>query len=94
MYKGTFTYLFHDSPGANLGDCSSNDNFSWVPNCSLGTPRCETRPSLNINLFGIYENIWFLWQPIVDLRMGVCLQNYIIHNSVVPYPVLLNLVTN
>ena len=21
------------------------DNFSWVPNCSLRPPKCETRPS-------------------------------------------------
>ena len=26
--------------------------------------------------YGLCENAWFPWQPIVDLRMGVCLQKY------------------
>ena len=26
--------------------------------------------------FGLGENAWFPWQPIADLRMGVCLQKY------------------
>ena len=26
--------------------------------------------------FGLCENTWFLWQPIANLRMGVCLQKY------------------
>ena len=28
------------------------DNFSWVPNCSLGSPECETK--LSSNNFGIF----------------------------------------
>ena len=30
------------------------------------------------------ENAWFPWQPIADLRMGVCLQSN--HISAVTYP--------
>ena len=26
--------------------------------------------------YELFENAWFPWQPIADLRMGVCLQNY------------------
>ena len=26
--------------------------------------------------YGLCENAWFQWQPIADLRMGVCLQKY------------------
>ena len=26
--------------------------------------------------FGLFEIAWFLWQPIANLRRGVCLQNY------------------
>ena len=26
--------------------------------------------------YGLCENAWFLWQPIANLRMGGCLQNY------------------
>ena len=46
------------------------DKFSWVPNCYLWPPRCETRPSSNINVFGLGENAWITWQPIADSRMG------------------------
>ena len=52
------------------------DNFSWVPNCSLGPPGWETKVSSKKVWFGLCEIAWFLWQPIANLRRGVCLQNY------------------
>ena len=52
------------------------DNFSWVPNYSLGPPGWETKVSSKKFWFGLCEIAWFLWQPIANLRRGVCLQNY------------------
>ena len=49
------------------------DNFSWVPNCSLGPPGWETKVSSNKFWFGLCEIAWFLCQPIANLRRGVCL---------------------
>ena len=42
----TFTYN-NITPATNLGYRASTpqDNFSWVPNCSLGPPGCETKVS-------------------------------------------------
>ena len=31
------------TPASNLGYLAPQDNFSWVSNCSLGPPDCETR---------------------------------------------------
>ena len=64
------------SPGANLGyrvapTHTHQDNFSWVPKCSLWYPRCETRPSSKTNLFGICEK-----SSHSRSEDGVCLQNY------------------
>ena len=64
-------------PASNLGyHAAPKDNFSWVPNCSLGPPECETKVSSKEFWFGLCEIAWFLWQPIANLRRGVCLQNY------------------
>ena len=76
MYHGT-----HQNKGRYPGiqfrlPCTPQDNFSWVPNCSLGPPGCETKVSSKKFWFGLCEIAWFLWQPIANLRMGVCLQNY------------------
>ena len=49
------------------------DNFSWVPNCSLGPPGWETKVSSKNFWFGLCEIAWFLGQPIANLRRGVCL---------------------
>ena len=68
------------------------NNFSWVPNCSLGPPGCKTKVSLKQNRFGLCENAWFPWQHITDLRIGVCLKST--HISAVTYPILLNLIPN
>ena len=48
---------------------------------------------LKIIWYGLCENAWFPWQPIADLRMGVCLYK-IPHISAVTYPRLLNLNPN
>ena len=33
-------------PGSQIRlPCTPQDNFSWVPNCSLGPPGCETKVS-------------------------------------------------
>ena len=66
------------TPASNLGYLASpQDNFSWVPNCLLGPPGWETKVFSKKFWFGLCEIAWFLWQPIANLRRGVCLQNYI-----------------
>ena len=47
---------------------------------------------LKKNWYGLCENAWFPWQPIADLRMGVCLQKYSYLS--VTYPRQLNLLSN
>ena len=42
--------------------------------------------------YGLYENAWFPWQPIADLRMGYAYKST--HISAVTYPRLLNLIPN
>ena len=56
--------------------CTPQDNFSWVPNYSLGPPKYETKVSSKKFWSGLCEIAWFLWQPIANLRRRVCLQNY------------------
>ena len=34
--------------------CTPQDNFSWVPNCSLGSPECETKLSSKTFWYGLY----------------------------------------
>ena len=53
--------------------CTPQDNFSWVPNCSLGPPGWETKVSSKKFWFGLCEIAWFLCQPIANMRRGVCL---------------------
>ena len=62
------------TPASNLGYLAPpQDNFSWVPNCSLGPPGWETKVSSKKFWFGLCEIAWFLCQPIANLRRGVCL---------------------
>ena len=64
----------HFTPASNLGYLAPpQDNFSWVPNCSLGPPGWETKVSSKKFWFGLCEIAWFLCQPIANLRRGVCL---------------------
>ena len=53
--------------------CTPQDNFSWVPNCSLGPTGWETKVSSKKFRFGLCEIAWFLCRPIANLRRGVCL---------------------
>ena len=41
----------------------------------IGTPRMRNKVVLK-NGYGLFENAWCLWQPIANLSMGVCQQNY------------------
>ena len=41
----------------------------------IGTPWIRNEGVLK-KWFGLCENAWFPWQPIADLTMVVCLQNY------------------
>ena len=62
------------TPASNLGYLAPpQDNFSWVPNCSLGPPGWETKVSSKKFWFGLCEIAWFLCQPIANLRRGVFL---------------------
>ena len=62
------------TPASNLGYLAPpQDNFSWVPNCSLGPPGWETKVSSKKFWFGLCEIAWFLCQPIANSRRGVCL---------------------
>ena len=70
MYK----MAINTTPASNLGYLAPpQDNFSWVPNCSLGPPGWETKVSSKKFWFGLCEIAWFLCQPIANLRRGVCL---------------------
>ena len=63
-----------NTPVSHLGYLATpQDNFSWVPNCSLGPPGWETKVSSKKFWFGLCEIAWFLCQPIANLRRGVCL---------------------
>ena len=69
FYRHTYIY-----PGIHFRlPCTPQDNFSWVPNCSLGPPGWETKVSSKKFWFGLCEIAWFLCQPIANLRRGVCL---------------------
>ena len=60
----------------------------WMQNESVPPPP----PKKKKNLFGLCVIAWFLWQPIANLRRGICLQ--ITHISAVTNPRLLNLIPN
>ena len=51
---------------SNLTHLAPQDNFSLMPNCSLGPPEYE-KNALKINSFGLCENGWLPWQPILRL---------------------------
>ena len=73
-YSDIFIHRY--TPASNLGYLAPpppQDNFSWVPNCSLGPPGWETKVSSKKFWFGLCEIAWFLCQPIANLRRGVCL---------------------
>ena len=85
----------HNTPASNLGYLAPpppQDNFSWVPNCSLGPPGWETKVSSKKIWFGLCEIAWFLCQPIANFRRGSAYK--ITHISAVTYPRLLNLIPN
>ena len=42
----------------------------------IGTPWMRNEGVLKKIWFGLCVIAWFLWQPIANLRKGVCLQNY------------------
>ena len=92
-WRVNHTHSIYLNPASNLGYLApTQDNFSWVPNCSLGPPGWETKVSSKKIWFGQREIAWFLWQPIANLRRGSA---YIItHISAVTYPRLLNLIQN
>ena len=75
LLRGSGGALLNAStPASNLGYLAPpQDNFSWVPNCSLGPPGWETKVSSKKFWFGLCEIAWFLCQPIANLRRGVCL---------------------
>ena len=57
-----------NTPASNLSYLAPpQDNFSWVPNCSLGPPGWETKVSSKNFWFGLCEIAWFLCQPIANL---------------------------
>ena len=83
------------TPASNLGYLASpQDNFSWVPNCSLGPPGWETKVSSKKIWFGLCEIAWFPCQPIANLSRGGGSAYKITHISAVTYPRLLNLIPN
>ena len=91
------TVLHTGTPASNLGYLApppppppAQENFSWVPNCSLGPPGWETKVSSKKIWFGLCESAWFLCQPIANLRRGSAYK--ITHISAVTYPRLLNLI--
>ena len=42
----------------------------------IGPPERKTKLSSKQIWYGLCENALFPWQPIADLRIGVCLQKY------------------
>ena len=59
-------------PGVYFDLPCTQDIFSWVPNCSVGTPECEKKSSSKQNSSRLCENAWFPWQTIMGFsRMGV-----------------------
>ena len=66
-----FFFLGNYTPASNLGYLAPpQDNFSWVPNCSLGPPGWETKVSSKKIWFGLCEIAWSLCKPISNLRRG------------------------
>ena len=45
-------HLQKEIVNAPLTDLAPKDNFSWVPNCFLGTPKCENK------MFPKNEPVW------------------------------------
>ena len=53
----------------------TQNNFPWVPNCTLGPPKARNITVLK-TMFGLCENASFPWQSIMSFpRMGMYLQN-------------------
>ena len=57
----------------------------------IGTPCMQNEVDLK-KWYGLFENAWFPWQPIANLRMGFAYK--ITHISAITYPRLLNLIPN
>ena len=39
--------------------------FKFMPNCSVGPPECEMKLSSKEIWYGLRENAWFPWQPLI-----------------------------
>ena len=39
--------------------------FKFMPNCSMGPSECETKFSSKEIWYGLRENAWFPWQPLI-----------------------------
>ena len=39
--------------------------FKFMPNCSVGPSECETKFSSKEIWYGLRENAWFPWQPLI-----------------------------
>ena len=63
------------TPASNLGYLALQDNFHWCQNVHW-EPWMRNEGVLKIFWYALCENAWFPWQPIADLRKGVCLQKY------------------
>ena len=60
----------------NLGYLAPPGQFLMGAKLFIGTPLDAKRRCPQKIWYGLCENAWFPWQPIADLRMGVCLQKY------------------
>ena len=68
--------MWRCTPVYNLTHVAPQDNFSLMPNCSLGPPdslNMKQEMFSKINSFGLCQNAWLPWQPILRfLQMCVC----------------------
>ena len=39
--------------------------FKFMPNCSVGPSECEMKFSSQEIRYGLRENAWFPWQPLI-----------------------------
>ena len=39
--------------------------FKFMLNCSMGPSKCEMKLSLKVIWYGLRENAWFPWQPLI-----------------------------
>ena len=75
---GSISLLLSDlgcTPASNLGYLGPTGQFFMGAKLFIGTPYMQNEGVLK-KWYRLCENAWFPWQPIVDLRMGICLQKY------------------